>query len=152
MSKASASVDWKSYMGTWYEQARFTSAFEPIGFHDVTAEYSILANAQGGKSVIRILNRGTDGLGFQHTATAIASVDPESPHDTLNVSFFPPFTAKYVVHFYDGNMSIVGSPTKNYVWLLTRNAKATPEQISLFLSKIKELGYNADGLVFANKK
>ncbi len=113
-----ANVDWKSYMGKWFEQARFTSAFEPIGFHSVTAEYSILS--KNGKSIIRIVNRGVDGLGFVHTARAIASVDPISPKDTLNVSFFPPFTAKYVVHLYDGEMSIVGSPTKNYVWLLTR--------------------------------
>jgi lipocalin/mannose-6-phosphate isomerase-like protein (cupin superfamily) len=139
MSVRGIETDWSRYLGKWYEQARFPSWFEPATTTDSTAEYQLLEDGS-----IRVINRGFDLFGNLIVAEGKARIQPTAL-GTLNVSFFPPFSSKYVVIDHNGNdydMSVVATPSRQYLWLLTRNPVLTPYQWSRFLAVAQRAGYN----------
>jgi apolipoprotein D and lipocalin family protein len=120
--------------GVWYEQRRLDSWFER-DLDYVTAKYRLqdsgfisVTNAgvrrQGGGSVVsRGVARLTDVPGY------------------LLVSFFPLVEGDYVVLYLDDATSVVGSPDRKYLWLLTRTPAVTAAQLSRLATTALASGY-----------
>lgn len=120
-----SSLDLKKYMGTWYEIARFDHSFER-NLTCVSATYSLKEN--GG---VKVLNRGFNSKKIKwETATGKAKVPNNDKPGEIKVSFFGPFYGDYFVMKLDDEYQhvLVGSPTRDYLWVLSRE-KEMPQEI-----------------------
>lgn len=117
-------VDIEKYKGTWYEVARFEHFFEK-GCKNVTATYELKDNGK-----IKVINRCTKiDTGEQKEAIGEAYAIDES-NSKLKVSFFKPFYGDYWIIDLDKdyNYALVGSPNREYLWILSRT-KTIDEEI-----------------------
>jgi len=134
------SVDVTRYMGTWFEQRRMDSSFEN-NVTQVTARYSLRRDG-----FIDVVNSSvkTDGSADVIKGIARATQLP----GVLLVSFFPLVEAPYVLLYVDTlySMAVVGSPSRKYLWLLTRDRTATVAQLTKFQNIAISNGYTQDQL------
>ncbi|TRD12791.1 lipocalin [Erythrobacter insulae] len=137
-----------AYLGTWYEYGRYEAPFQ-TGCEGVTAEYSLRETS--GNAKIRVVNscykNGLDGEFDQSTGKA--KVVAGSQGAKLKVSFFGPFYGDYwVLDRGDPDASgqypwsIVGEPSGRYLWMLTREARPSPELKARLEERVRELGYD----------
>jgi len=144
-------VDLVKYSGVWYEIARFDHSFEK-GLVGVTATYTIKPNGK-----IEVLNEGyKDSLNGKHKkAKGFAKVpDPNEP-GRLKVYFFWPFGGEYLIlELDDANYQyvLVGSSSKNYLWILGRNPKMEESTYQMLVDKAKSLGFNTERLIKVKQK
>src|SRR5699024_3209689 len=68
----------------------------------------------------------------------------------LKVSFFSPFYAAYVIFDLDENYqySLITSSNKSYFWLLARTQQSDAAQQQRLLTRIAELRFARDQLIF----
>ncbi|HAW21237.1 MAG TPA: lipocalin [Flavobacteriales bacterium] len=136
--------DITKYAGTWYEIARMDSRFEK-GLVDVTATYTMLDDGK-----IEVLNRGLDTLKNEWSdIVGKARLANDEGSAMLEVSFFGPFYAGYnVVEIADNySYALVCGASKDYLWILARDAKLAPSIKEALISRAKELGFETDQLV-----
>jgi apolipoprotein D and lipocalin family protein len=138
----------ESYLGKWYEIARFDYRFEK-NLNNTTATHSL--NRDG------TLNVENSGYDYQKRvwkkATGRARFVGPANEAKLKVSFFGPFYAGYNVVALDDNYSyaLVAGKNLNYLWILSRE-KSIPENIKQsFLQKGREIGYDTKKLVWVNQ-
>ncbi len=117
-----AAVEVPRYLGTWYEVARIPASFQDSATRrcaDVTATYT--ARADGRIDVVNACRNALDGYA-ETAARAIASPVPGSGNARLRVQFFWPFSGDYWVIGLDPDYrwALVGSPSRNFLWLLSR--------------------------------
>jgi apolipoprotein D and lipocalin family protein len=137
-------VNLERYMGTWYEIARFPHSFEK-GLVGVSATYSIKKNGN-----VEVLNQGyNDSLtGKLKRAKGFAKIpDPKVP-GRLKVYFFWPFGGEYLILDLDENYQyvLVGSSSKNYLWILCRTKKMDDLTYSNLVKKAESLGFDTSRL------
>lgn len=137
--------DIDSYLGRWYEIARYDHKFER-GLEGVTATYSL---QEDGK--IKVVNAGyKDSLdGPRSEASGKAKIpDPDVP-SKLKVSFFWFFYGDYYVLDLDQNYqwALVGSSVDRYLWILSRTPRMDESLYSDLLDRLKERGYDVDQLI-----
>jgi len=133
-------VDLARYMGRWHEIARYTHHFER-GCRNVTADYALLPD--GKVSVLNACEVGTP------PKRKIARAKAWSVHPTdsrLKVCFFWPFKGDYWIVGLDPQYqwAMVGSPRKDYFWLLTRSQKLEPALEAELFAAARRLGYDPD--------
>lgn len=136
-------VDVNRYVGTWYEIARFDNTFER-GLVGVTATYSIKKNG----------NLKVDNKGFVQTLTgkqkqSVGFAKIKAP-GKLKVYFFWPFGGDYWILDLDTanyQYALVGTPDKNYLWILSRTPQMDPTTYNNLVAKAKSLGFNTDRLI-----
>lgn len=137
-------VDVKRYMGTWFEIAKFPQRFEK-GLVGVTANYSLLANGK-----VRVLNTGykDDFNGKLKTAKGKARVVDTATNAKLKVSFFWPFAADYWIIDLgkDYEYAAVGGPSRNYLWILSRNPRMDETAYNELLKRMQEKGFDISKL------
>lgn len=139
----SQKIELKSYLGTWYEIARFPNWFEKdlVG---VTATYSLKENHK-----IKVFNQGYIGTLSGEKKVAIGEAWLPDPQNTgrLKVSFFGPFSADYIVLDIDEGYSyaLVGS-SKDYLWILSRTPQLNAEIYQKLVLKAKTLGFDVSKL------
>ncbi|MFM1932806.1 MAG: hypothetical protein RL226_2109 [Bacteroidota bacterium] len=134
-------VDLQKYAGKWYEIARLPNRFEK-GLSCVTAEYTIHPNN------IVVLNSGINEKGELEESTGSASQpDPAKPGE-LRVSFFWPFSSDYLILELasDYSVALVGSSSKDYLWLLSRTPELPNARSAIFLETAVKLGYDLEKL------
>lgn len=138
------------YLGTWYEIARFDHSFED-GLSRVTATYS--KREDGG---IRVLNKGYDAAtGEWDEAEGKAYFVSDETTGHLQVSFFGPFYASYVIAELDKDnyqYSLVTGPERSYLWILARQPTLSQDVLDELLSKAKSLGYATDEFIWVEHK
>ena len=138
------------YLGTWYEIARFDHSFED-GLSRVTATYS--KREDGG---IRVLNKGYDAAtGEWDEAEGKAYFVSDETTGHLQVSFFGPFYASYVIAELDKDnyqYSLVTGPDRSYLWILARQPTLSQDVLDELLSKAKSLGYAKDEFIWVEHK
>jgi len=138
------------YLGTWYEIARFDHSFEE-GLSRVTATYS--KREDGG---IRVLNKGYDAAtGEWDEAEGKAYFVSDETTGHLQVSFFGPFYASYVIAELDKDnyqYSLVTGPDRSYLWILARQPTLSQDVLDELLSKAKSLGYATDEFIWVEHK
>ena len=127
-------VDIQKYKGTWYEIARFEHFFEK-GCKNVSATYEIKDNGK-----IKVINKCTkikDGEKKEATGEAYAV---DSTNSKLKVSFFKPFYGDYWIIDLDENYNyaLVGSPNREYLWILSRTKTISKEIKNSILNKLPE--------------
>jgi apolipoprotein D and lipocalin family protein len=128
-----SSLSLKSYAGKWYEQRRLDSGFEKdLDF--VTAEYE--ARNDG---FVSVTNSGVLPDRRRVESKGMARLTDVPGY--LLVSFFPLVEGDYVILHLDASTSVVGSPDRKYLWLLTRDSVATEEQLQALKRTALANGY-----------
>jgi apolipoprotein D and lipocalin family protein len=135
----------ESYLGKWYEIARFDYRFEK-NLNNTTAEYSLNDNGK-----IKVVNRGYNYVKDNwEEAIGKAKFTKDENTAMLKVSFFGPFFAGYNIISIEGDYqyALIAGSSLNYLWILSRN-KSIPNDIKdKFLEKAQQIGYNTDKLIW----
>ena len=132
------------YLGTWYEIARLDHRFER-GLSDVSARYT--RNPDGS---LQVINRGYDaanGRWKEAVGRAEFTGDPDTA--SLKVSFFGPFYGGYHVVALDPGYrwAIVSGPSRDYLWLLSRDRHPPEADIQRMQSEARARGLVTSGLI-----
>lgn len=135
----------ESYLGTWYEIARYDHSFER-NLVGVTAQYSL-----NEKGKITVINSGykNNFEGKLSEAKGKAKVANINTLAHLRVSFFLFFYSDYLVLELDDNYewAVVGSKSDKYLWILARKPYLPQNTYREILDKIKQRGYDTGLLI-----
>jgi apolipoprotein D and lipocalin family protein len=142
LSKVSK-VDITSYLGLWYEIARINHSFQKDCVAS-TAEYSLRSDGY-----IRVVNkcRKKDIQGGLAVIEGKAWVIDKDTNAWLKVQFYWPFRGDYVIIDLDEKeyqYAVVGHPTRDYLWILSRTPQMEDGAYREILSKISKQGYDLD--------
>ncbi|KAA0914135.1 lipocalin family protein [Psychrobacter sp. ANT_WB68] len=140
------SVDLKKYAGTWYEIGRLPMYFQRNCASDVTANYVEKTDGSG----IKVINQCKAQDGSDIIAEGLAK-----PADTtgskLKVTFLPSWIrwlpvgrADYWVLARDADYktALVGTPDKDYLWLLARSPNVSQETYAKYRQIAQQQGYD----------
>lgn len=135
-------IDLARYMGRWYEQARFENWFEK-GMDSVYSDYS-----QDEKGRVHILNCGKNSRGATKQAHGRGFPSTEGK---LQVSFVPPFwwfRTPYHILYVDAEYqsALVSGGGANYLWLLTRQRRASLAIMQALVLEAMQRGFDIDQL------
>lgn len=140
------SADLKKYAGTWYEIGRLPMYFQRNCASDVTATYVEKTDGSG----IKVINqcKAQDGSGI--TAEGLAK-PADSTGSKLKVTFLPSWIrwlpvgrADYwiLAHDADYKTALVGTPDKDYLWLLARSPNVSQETYAKYRQIAQQQGYD----------
>ncbi|MFT5661598.1 MAG: apolipoprotein D and lipocalin family protein [Sulfurimonas sp.] len=135
-------VDINSYLGTWYEIARYEHFFQK-GCSDVNATYSLRENGE-----IDVLNQCMKGDRLAQAKGVAYATDETS--SKLKVSFFRPFYGDYWILMLGKNYeyALIGEPSREYLWILSRTPTMDKKLQETILNKLPEFGYSSDKLLW----
>jgi apolipoprotein D and lipocalin family protein len=136
------SVNINKYLGTWYEIARYEHFFEK-GCSDISATYSLKENGE-----INVLNQCTKNAKLSEAKGRAHAIDASNAK--LKVSFFWPFYGNYWILMLGEayEYAVIGEPTREYFWILSRSKTLDNETKELILSKLPSLGYEQEKLIW----
>lgn len=138
-------VDLDRYLGRWYEIASFPQRFQK-GCVATTATYSRRADG-----LIRVDNACRD-QSFDGEIREIEGVawqaDPDGSPAKLEVQFFWPFRGDYWILELDPDyrFAVVGHPSREYLWILSRLPTLDPDLYEDLLRRIDAHGYDLERL------
>jgi apolipoprotein D and lipocalin family protein len=139
------SVDLHRYAGKWYEIARFPNWFQRGCDSGVTATYTLRPDGK-----ITVLNECRTAGGKPKKATGTARLaDSNGPASKLKVTFFWPFSGNYWIIGLDPEYrwALVGDPGRDYLWILSREAKISEEVYREITSIAARQGFDIGKLV-----
>lgn len=137
-------LDLSSYLGTWYELARFDHTFER-GMQEVMAFYELRDDGK-----IDVINSGIKN-GKYKVAYGKAKLTDEA--GVLRVSFFGPFYSDYRVLMLDEDYeyALVGGKNDKYLWILSRNPELEDEDYDKILTEASRRGYDISRLIWIDQ-
>lgn len=145
-----AQVDLARYAGTWYEQAHLPMVFQRECAKNTTATYTARSDGR-----IDVLNRCTTKEGEVKQARGVARRVGMSTSQ-LEVRFAPAFLSflPFVWGDYwiigldpDYRWAMVGSPGRDYLWLLSREPRLDPAVRTQLIERARGMGYPVEKLV-----
>jgi apolipoprotein D and lipocalin family protein len=146
-------VDLTRYQGTWYEIARLPMWFQR-GCVTSMATYGSLEPGR-----ITVLNECVTDRGERKTASGYAAVVDRQSNAKLEVVFdtwlsrlFPSLVkGKYWIFFLDPDYqtAIVGTPDREYLWILSRTPTMDEEQYRRLVQECRALGFDTERLIRA---
>ena len=139
--------DLSRYLGVWYEIARYDHSFER-GMDNTMAEYILQDNGK-----VFVLNTGWKNGKFKVAEGKAVYKDPVGEPGAMKVSFFWFFYSEYNVMLVDENyqISLVGSKSDNYLWILSRTPEADPDLLKMVLSEAESRGYDTSKLIWVDQ-
>lgn len=139
--------DLSRYLGVWYEVARYNHSFEK-GMDNTMAEYILQDDGK-----VFVLNTGWKDGKFKLAEGKAKYVDPSGESGALKVSFFWFFYSEYNVMIVDENyqISLVGSKSDNYLWILSRTPVPDPDLLEMVLDEAKSRGYDTSKLIWVDQ-
>ena len=147
-------VDLKKYAGTWYEQARLPNRFQKDCAGDVQADYVL--NSDNTISVTNQCRTDDGSIDVAEGEGRLAqAVDPQDPAK-LEVRFAPEWTSwlpmvwgDYWIMKLEGDYrhSLVGTPDREYLWVLSRDKRADKETVNQLLDYARTHGFDTDAVV-----
>lgn len=150
-------VDLNRYTGTWYEQARLPNRFQQDCVGDVQADY-----VSGPDDTIGVTNQCQIRDGSIKVAEGQARLskdaDPADPAK-LEVRFAPAWTSwlpvvwgdYWIMRLHDDyQYSLVGTPDRKYLWVLTRDKQADTETVSQLLEYAQTQGFDTSEIIMSN--
>jgi apolipoprotein D and lipocalin family protein len=144
-------VDYERYAGTWYEIARLPNSFEKKCVGDITATYTV---RQDGR--IDVKNRCRVANGAFSDAVGIARRVDGQPPSVLKVRFAPAFLSfiplvwgdyQIIELADDYSHVIVGSPDREYLWILSRTPRMDDTLYRSLLKAAESQGFGTTGMV-----
>lgn len=141
-------VDLERYTGRWFEIARYPNRFERKCDRDVTAEYSLKPNGR-----IRVVNSCVNRQGKMERSEGTAKIADRATNAKLKVAFFWPFYGNYWIIDLgpedkpDYEYSVVGEPSREYLWILSRSPSLPDSLYEKLLRGIASHGYDPQKLV-----
>ena len=137
-------VELDKYLGTWYEIARYEHFFEK-DCKNVTANYSMMD-----EETIKVINRCTNIQTNEKKEALGRAYATDITNSKLKVSFFRPFYGDYWVLILDKNYDyvVVGTPSREYLWILSRTAKLDKKIKKEILDKLPSLGFETSKLIW----
>ena len=145
-----SNIDISRYMGIWHEVARLPMLFQNSCVDNISARYSL--NENNSVNVINQCRRADNKI---ITAEGIA-LAIDHTNSKLKVTFLPkvlrwlPFTkAPYWILRLDENYqtALVGTPNRQYLWLLSRNPKIDEKVYQSYLETAQRQGYDLSKLI-----
>jgi apolipoprotein D and lipocalin family protein len=137
-------VDLERYMGLWHEQASFPQRFQE-GCTATTATYTLRDDGQ-----VDVLNQCHKGSpeGPLDTAEGRARLPDLQQPAKLEVSFFRPFWGDYWVIDLgpDYEYAVVGHPSRDYLWVLSREPVLEAGVYQGVLERLRAKGYPLERL------
>ncbi len=136
-------VDINRYIGKWYEIARLPFS-QQEGCSCTTAEYEIIDS-----TTLRVINKCMKE-GELDDANGKAFVVEGSNNAKLRVQFFWPFRGDYWVIELDKEnykYAVVGTPSRKYMWILSRTPKMDEQIYNLLLQKASAKGFDISKLI-----
>lgn len=135
-------VDLQRYLGKWYEIARLPASFEK-DCSQATATYTL--NKDGAVSVLNECTRN----GKVKLAKGKAKVVDKATGAKLKVTFFWPFYGDYWIIKLGANYeyAVVGTPSRRYLWILSRTAQMKDEVYTELLAFAKSKGFRVESLI-----
>ena len=146
----------EKYAGTWHEVARLPNFFQ----RDTVAAQAIYGEVEGSPA-ISVWNRGLKSDGSQIEIKGSASPrDENTPtkEAKLKVRFnrFPAslFAGDYwILDLNDAHTrAVVGTPSRKYLWLLSKNPNDQVSDFADALAKMKKQGFETDQLIVNPKR
>jgi len=141
-----ASVDLTHYAGKWYEIARIPNRFQKDCVGNVMATYKIREDGR-----IDVLNECQQKGGTIKKAEGIAKIVDPSTNAKLKVSFvsffgYRPFWGDYWILGLgpDYEYAVVGSPDREYGWILARDPHPDPRIVEEARMVLREQGFDPD--------
>lgn len=144
-------VDLKKYAGTWHEQARLPNRFQTQCVGDVRADYVLNED-----ETITVTNTCRLQDGSYETAVGKGrlseQVEPTDPAK-LEVRFAPSWMSwvpavwgDYWIMKIEGDYeySLVGTPDRNYLWVLSRDKEADQNIVKELINYAGTLGFAVD--------
>lgn len=133
------------YAGSWYEIASFPQPFQ----EGCVATRAIYSPREDGR--IAVLNECRDGSfdGELRSIEGVAwVVDPEVSPAKLEVQFFWPFSGAYWVIDLDPDYryAVVGHPSRDYLWILSREPTLDEAVYAQILDRAERQGYDLSRL------
>lgn len=138
-------VDLNQYIGRWYEIASIPQSFQKMCVANTTADYSFAE-----KNLIKVLNSCDTAKGERKTAEARAKVKDKKTNAKLRVTFVKIFD--WVFSFggnywildlaEDYSYAVVGDPTTNYAWILSRSPVLPFNDLVTAEKKLSANGYD----------
>lgn len=151
-------VDLAKYAGIWYEQALLPNRFQKKCVADVSAEYSPLdANR------LQVINQCRTADGNLSVAEGVArlngSITPLNPavlqvrFAPARLSWLPMVWGNYWVIKVAGEYqySLVGSPDRKYLWVLSRDKQADTTVVNELLEYAGSLGFAIDEVQYTKQ-
>lgn len=140
----SKSVDINSYKGTWYEIARFEHFFEK-GCKNVTATYNLKD-----ENKIEVINKCTMIKDDKQKEAMGVAYALDNTNSKLKVSFFRPFYGDYWIIDVDKDykVALVGSPSREYLWILSRDKKIDEKIKEELLLKASRFGFDTKKFIW----
>lgn len=134
-------VDLARYAGRWYEIASFPQWFQR-GCVATRATYTLRADGR-----LDVVNECRDETfdGEIRRANGVAwPVDPEASLAKLKVQFIWPFSGDYWIIDLDPEyrFAAVGSPSRKYLWILSRTPTMDPGTYEALLRRVASKGYD----------
>jgi len=138
-------LDLAKYGGVWYEIAVFPYFFERNCFCTF-ANYTLEA-ADGYVKVVNTCNRGSassKAVTATGKAFAVDALNGTVTTGRLSVEFFPGAKAPYYVVDLDENYqyALVGSPNRQYCWILSRSTTISDDLYGKLVEKAKSLEFD----------
>ncbi len=142
MLEVVSKVELEKYLGKWYEIAHLPAKFQE-GCNETTATYTLLANG-----AISVLNECTKN-GKVKLARGKAKLVDKITNAKLKVTFFWPFYGDYWIIKLGDNYeySVVGTPNRRYLWILSRTSKMDGELFSQLIEFVKAKGFDVVSLI-----
>jgi len=151
-------VDLEKYAGTWYEQARLPNRFQKNCVGEVRAEYVLHADKTIGVTNQCVTSDGSTKVarGEGRLSKSFSPPDPSK----LEVRFAPKWTSwlpavwgDYWILKLAGDYkySLVGTPDRKYLWVLSRNKQADEGSVKALLDYAGTLGFPVNQVIRTGK-
>ncbi len=143
------SLDVGRYMGTWYEIANYPNRFQKQCVGNTTATYR-----QVDAEHIEVINRCRKDDGEEDAAVGMAR--PGDAPARLKVRFAPEWLSwlpfvwgnYWIIELPDDyRYAVVGDPSREYLWVLSRKPTLTPEDEAAIMKALPTHGYDPAKLV-----
>ncbi len=138
-------VDLQQYLGTWYEIASIPNWFQGMCASGTTATYTLLEDGS-----VEVFNQCYGILGFNRSIKGRAFVDDPETNAKLKVSFVSLFGEWYFFGKYwivelgeDYEYAVVGHPTRNYGWILSRTCELDEELLAGIFERLEDQAYDS---------
>ncbi|RBQ32104.1 hypothetical protein CRU92_04860 [Arcobacter sp. FW59] len=138
------SVDLQRYIGSWYEIARYEHYFQK-DCKNVKANYTLRDDNK-----INVVNSCTKITTNEYKEAKAIAYSIDDTNSKLKVSFFRPFYADYWILELDEDYkyAIIGTPSKEYLWIISREKYMNDEILNKLLQKITILGFDKSKLIY----